>query len=443
MSDDVVHDPELNQNLANLYNDPDTGLRSARRLWTQIRKKVPAPGTVSGFKYEPTYKYIQSWIHNQAAHSTHATNQVKHYFPITNNRHAPWERMQMDIMFPGNPNDKPVVGNDKESTCILVIIDTVTRYLLAYPMKSKSQEDVLTAFEQFLQDTDKLGQFPPMEMDVDKEASFQPLAAWCKRNQYDIDFQENTLGSEQDKDTLKLAFVDRAIRTLRTLIDKYQIQYDTTDWIHGLPSLIKGYNDTPHEATGESPSAMLKASSDEGNEWEDGTRTDTKRAAKLHEKAEAEPWNQRDIRIGSLVRVPEPPRAFYKQSKQKWQTVPTKVTDVVNGIYYKVRTSGKDHLYKKYQILPVRLSMHSNIYDTDLYPEGGAQGGQRRESEQQQMEANRNAVAKTAKAKAKAAEVEAKAKAKAEKEKAKNAKRAEQVQREAERENKRQAKASK
>jgi hypothetical protein len=388
---DARSNPDLDKNLASLYNNVDTGLRSAHSLWLHIRQRVPAPRTVLGYKYEPTYRYVQNWIQNQASHSTHTNQRVKHYFPIRANRYAPCERMQMDIMFVGNANDTAVVGSDRESTCALIIIDTVTRYLFAYPMKSKSGSEIISAFGKFLSDIDKLNQFPPTEMDVDQEAGFQgSLKTWCQEKGYDINFVPNTLGTL--KDNLKLAFVDRSIRTLRTLIDKYQIQHDTSDWLHALPEMVESYNNTPNSATGEKPEEMLLSGNTEGESWQSGRLQDEKQMDQRQEKAEEEPWNKADIGVGSLVRLPVSVRnsTFYKKSKQRWQTVPTKVTGIEKGIYYNVETpSGTQHQYKKYQLLPVRKSMHSNISDTSLYPfNSDAKGGVRRATETAMIKAN-------------------------------------------------------
>jgi hypothetical protein len=377
MSSNVLssaHDPELNQKLASLYNNLHKGLRSTHKLWLQIRQKIPAPKTVLGYKYEPSLKYVKNWIQQQAAHSTHQQVLVKNYFPIRKNRSAPWERMQMDIFFPGNPHDK---AQYTQHTCVLLCIDTVTRYLLAYPMKSKSGEELKSAFEKFLHDTDKLNQFPPEEIDTDQESGIVgTLKSWCEEKGLDTQFVSNDLGPGR-KDRLKLAFIDRATRTIRTLLDKYQVQYDTADWDRALPDLVYGYNHTATEETGVSPTDMLNESHNEGESWKAGQAEDEDRMNQLESKAEKEPWNQKDVHIGSMVRVPVDPKTFAKKSKQRWKTAPGEVTKVTDGVYFTVKSeNGIENRYKKYELLPVRSSMHSNISlkqvnKTYSIPEGG------------------------------------------------------------------------
>lgn len=389
------HDPDLNQQLADAYNDTKHGLCSAKSLWERVRQTIPMPTVPRGFKYEPSLQYVKNWLVNQAAHSTHTAQQVKHYYPITNNRYAPFQRVQMDIMFPGGQSDKPVVMkdpiNDKDKTCILVFVDTVTRYLLAYPMNSKSGDEVTRTFANgFLNDIDKLNQMPPVEIDCDSEPSFMaPLKHWCSSHGYMIEFKSNSLGDHR-KDQLALAFIDRAIRTLRTLLDKYQIQYDTTDWVQALPALVDGYNNTPHAGTGVSPVAMLKGSFNENEDWEKGQFNDTNRVHSLVEKASEEPWSKRDIEVGDRVRIPVETGKFYKRSKQRWQTHPYTVKAIEDGVYYKLDggTKGMRSKYKKYELLPVRLSLHSDqAAPFGLYygSRSANEGGQRRKRELDQI----------------------------------------------------------
>ena len=384
------HDPELDQKLASVYNNLRKGLRSTHKLWLEVREKVPAPKTVLGYKYEPSLRYVQNWINQQAAHSTHQHVLVKHYFPIRQNRYAPWQRMQMDVFYPGNPRDP---AQQTGNTCVLLIIDTVTRYLLAYPMKSKDGSDIVKAFKQFLKDTDELNQFPPYEIDTDQESAvIGTLKTYCEENGVDIQFVINTLG--QRKDTLKLAFIDRASRTLRTLIDKYQVQYDTSDWDRALPDLVYGYNHTAHEGTNVSPADMLKESNGEGEAWQKGIAEDQDRMNKLETKAEAEPWNQQNLHVGSLVRVPVDPKTFLKKSKQRWKTAPGKIIKVKDGIYYTVKSeNGVENRYKKYELLPIRASMHTSIVLPDrsgryLEPQGGARRARQEEAKERKRQRN-------------------------------------------------------
>lgn len=389
------HDPELDLKLAESYNNLRKGLRSTHRLWLQVRQKVPAPHTVHKYKFEPSLAYVKNWIQQQAAHSTHQSLPVDHYFPIQKNRSAPWQRMQMDIFFPGNPQDE---AQYTKHTCVLLIIDTVTRYLLAYPMKSKDGPDVVAAFEEFLKDTDELNEFPPVEIDIDQESSFLgTLKNYCTQHGLGIQFVTNRFGPDKHSDDLKLAFINRACRTLRTLIDKYQVQYDTADWDQALPELVYGYNHTPNESTGESPVKMLEDSHNEGEAWRDGQSHDQHRVDKLTAKAEAAPWNQTDLHIGSLVRVPIPVKTnggkFRKRSKQRWKTAPGKISAIKDGVYYTVKSeNGAEHTYKKTELLPISASTHSNIAIKRKDPRVGYQlpnGGKRKLEQEAARKARR------------------------------------------------------
>lgn len=388
------HDPNLDQRLADAYNDPKLGLRSAKLLWEKVREKRPVTvGRRTQQQWEPSYQYVKNFIANQASHSTHTSQKVRHYLPIRGNRYAPFERMQMDIMFPGQEGDKGVVGTDdeKNQSCILVLVDTVTRYLFAYPMTQKNGAEAESAFKKFLSDLRRLGQFPPVEMDMDSDSTFEPLKDWCEQTNEEIEFKTSSLGRNNGKDELFLAFIDRAIRTLRTLMSKYQVQYDTTDWAHILPQIVEGYNNTAHSVTEVSPLKMVQGSSDDSEDYQKGKFNDDNHMENAEDKAKEEPWYKKDLQVGDLVRVPvSKENPFYKQSKQKFRTLPYPVKSIDHGIYYNVDTYGATGIrtkYKKYQLLSVRNSLHSHKDMNSLYNSHTSQnqGGLRRAGEQDQI----------------------------------------------------------
>lgn len=320
----------IEQKLSDAYNDAVTGFRSAQSLWESVRIRVAA------HKFNPTLKFVKDWIANQASSSVHtAIPKVKTYFPIREARGVPFERMQMDIMFPGK--------TDQTFTCILLLIDTVTRYLFAYPMKTKQEGSIITAFSKFIKDLNAMNQFTPVQIDCDNEGGFFSGFVQDYMTENNINLNYN-----QKDDHLALAFIDRATRTIRTLLNKYNIAHDNTDWVNVLPKLIEGFNKHKNLSTTLSPDEFMKNPSNPV-----GLLNDQERMNEQEKKASTQQWYKNKIDVGDLVRIPEDQGRFYKKSKAKWKTTPERVTGIKGDVYYYV-TNHPGVKYRKYELLPVK-----------------------------------------------------------------------------------------
>lgn len=362
-------DINIEQQLTQAYNDPTRGFRSAKRLWELVRKKIPGSN-----KWIPPITLVKEWINNQAAHSVHTPQIVKTYFPIRENRGTPFQRMQMDIMFP----DKKEGG----MSCILMLIDTYTRYILAYPMKGKTANDVIEAFKKALYEIqENLNQFLPLQIDCDNEGAFYSTFLRKIAEDNNINFNTNQVGDHK-----ALAFIDRATRTFRTLISKYNTAADTTDWLEVLPKLVENYNTTPHSSTKESPLAMVKDVVSAENPNPLGQINENERMNKQEAKASLEPWAKRVFKVGDQVRIPVNFATFTKKTKPRWKTKPETITDMIpakkleGGVYYYV-SNNPGIKFRKYELLPIK----DNKFSPYLSPTHNI-GRRERELEEQHIE---------------------------------------------------------
>ena len=145
----------------------------------------------------------------------------KHYFPIT----AKYENeiMQLDLVDMSN-----ITTTNSGYKWLLCGVDVYTRKAYCEPMKNKTISSVINAFEQILKNA------KPKIINCDNGSEFISHAFKNVASDNNI-----TINYVPVEDHHKLAIVDRLVRTLRGLINKYCTIYDTTKYIDVLPKLKK------------------------------------------------------------------------------------------------------------------------------------------------------------------------------------------------------------
>jgi len=121
---------------------------------------------------------------------------------------------------------------------ILVLIDTFSRKIWCYPLKTKSSAEVVNAFKNhFEKDADNIF----FVANVDGGTEFFNKRMYDLLNKYSIHIE---LGSGLSKQ----AFVERVNKTIQILIYKYLIENETNRYIDVLDDIVKSYNTRPHRA---------------------------------------------------------------------------------------------------------------------------------------------------------------------------------------------------
>jgi hypothetical protein len=123
---------------------------------------------------------------------------------------------------------------------ILALIDVFSRKVFVKPMKSKSNEDVLTSFMEIL----KENKYIPSVLTSDTDSTFMSKEFQKFLLKMDI-IHDDVIASNDHK---SLSLIDRFARTLKTVLTKLFIKNDNTNWITYLDKVIKIYNNTPHRS---------------------------------------------------------------------------------------------------------------------------------------------------------------------------------------------------
>ena len=288
----------------------------------------------------------------------------------TFNRQGPFLRAQMDIMFP--PGQK----REDNKTCLLVLIDTFSRYAFAEGMHDRDQNSVNQAFEKIMKKLDEQNIIPAgMVINSDMEKSFISASMNKLAESYGINLIPNTF----KEDHLSLAFVDSFIGTFRNSLNKVQRYYNSPSWVDHVKNWIDLYNNQPHSAFSGpllpefakefdvskqlakqhklTPSEIVHA--DPGSSiMRLAQALDASRIEILREKAEKEPWYLNEFKEGDTVYIPREKKSnFEKNSLQKWATDPVKITKTVGDsspIFFYVNDN-ENRKYRKYQLKKAKI----------------------------------------------------------------------------------------
>ena len=220
--------------LKSLYYDPAQGLKSVNNLFklAQAKDENITKGQVAEFlQKQEGYQLTKKSAVNK-----------KKYHPIV----GPLGSWQVDLMF----YDQYASINSHFGV-FLVAVEINTRYLMVIPLKSKDQYEVLRGFAEFyMHAPDDL---TPQNILSDNGTEFKNATLRDIEGELTI----NHFFAEPD-DHRKLGCVDRVIRTIRTLIERYMASYDTHRFIDDLPKLVANYNATENSAISMSPDESLK-----------------------------------------------------------------------------------------------------------------------------------------------------------------------------------------
>ena len=137
---------------------------------------------------------------------------------------------------------------------ILVVIDCFSKRMWAKPLKNKSGPETARAFESILFDLDDF----PVNLCTDSGKEFFNYD--CVRV-----FEAHGINhySVPTKSKFKASIVERAIRTIKTRLQRYFHKHKTKKWIDIIDQFVKNYNLTPHRSHGLKPLDVSNENVDE------------------------------------------------------------------------------------------------------------------------------------------------------------------------------------
>jgi hypothetical protein len=120
---------------------------------------------------------------------------------------------------------------------LLTVIDVMSKFAWAVPLKDKTGKSVAAAFEKIMKESDR----KPMKLWVDKGTEFY-------NNVMDKLLKENTIDRYSSESEFKATVVERFNRTLKTNMWKYFTAKNTNRYVDVLDKLLQIYNNTKHNS---------------------------------------------------------------------------------------------------------------------------------------------------------------------------------------------------
>lgn len=268
---------------------------------SKIYYNISNPSSLSGHKF--LYKEIKDrglpfnesdvkkWLKGQEVYTLHKKRKLKFprlkYLPI--NIDDVWSIDLADM--------QNISRYNNQKRYILAIIDNFSRYAWCIPIKNKTSESVVNAFETLFKKTKRR----PLNVMSDRGREFVSKKFIEFLKKHSINFY-----TANDPAT-KACVCERFIRTIKSIIYKYFTFKNSKKYVDVLDQLVDIYNRRKHRSIGCAPADVndnniLKI-------WEFMTRDHPKTI-----------FNEKKVKfnVGNFVRISNPKQTFDKGYKKQW-----------------------------------------------------------------------------------------------------------------------------
>ena len=216
---------EVNEILKKVYYDPKTGFLSAKKLYENVKSK--------GI----TMKQVKDFLNAQL---TVQLTKKQGPLPKIGILAKPGS-FQCDLTFYDT-----IKGSNKGYSCILCIVNNLSRKAYTYPLKNKSADSVLAAFKKFLEVVPKISELTSDNGVEFKNAKFAKLM-----KEHKISHRFGQKGSHTT-----MSMVESFNRTIRLYLDRYMAAQKTHNWVDALDDITESYNNSEHSAINKRPNDM-------------------------------------------------------------------------------------------------------------------------------------------------------------------------------------------
>ena len=221
-----------------LYN---VNMSTWKEFLEDIYFKIDHPGSFSGPNkvqkvlslngYTVSLGNIREWLQSKDAYSLFKPTRYrfKRDRVVTCGIDDMWDADLADV------SNTKIYNNDV--TYLLILIDVFSRYLWIEPLKDKSGRQVAAGFKTIFMSQDR----KPKRIRSDKGREFT--------NQLVKQLMKSSkIKSFTTKNETKANFAERVIKTIKALMYRYFLKYQTYRYIDVLQDLVHNYNNTPHSS---------------------------------------------------------------------------------------------------------------------------------------------------------------------------------------------------
>ena len=281
----------------------------------------------------------KNWLKSQPTYTLHRPAR-RHYPTRQYMVHAVDEQWQADLC-----DMQKLVKFNRGYRYILTVIDLLSRYGWARPLKTKTGPEVARAFQSIFNESKRI----PQRIQTDQGKEFENRQMKALMQKYNIELFSI-------KSAYKAALVERWNRTLKEQIWKYFTAWNTHKWIDKLQVLVHNYNHRIHRVIKEKPANVN--SQNAMIIWE-----------RIHNRDEKLLENKKPLHVGDRVRLSKVKSIFAKGYLPNW-TEEEFFIDEVNTKYkpttYKVCDyHGKvvEGSFYRYELQPIVRTEEKYVID--------------------------------------------------------------------------------
>lgn len=296
---------------------------------------------------------VIEWLESQDAYNLHKL--VRRKFPRRSynvrNLDDVWEADLMDLRAIKTYNDG--------YSYVLIVIDVVSKYSWAEPIKNKSSKLVAEAFERILERSNGR---EPVCLQTDKGKEFIGREMQALLRERGVRYRE-----VRSPDT-KAAIAERFIRTIKERMWRYFTHKNTRRYVDVLQNIVESYNNSRHSAIKMTPASVTRYN-----------------VAKARQNLEAKYGNRGyctrpKYKVGDLVRVSRAKSVFDKGYESGWTLEIFEITRVSQTrqppVYFVKDLAGEeiDGFFYAEELSRVRKNLKTAVFEVDRVLKSRGQG---------------------------------------------------------------------
>lgn len=278
----MENESKIDETLSNIYyklSDPFS-LSGYVQLCNEVKRR----------SLKISKRNIQKWLKKQEVYTLHKQRKLR--FP-----RLKYNPLNIDDIWSIDLADMQNLAKQNKNRYILAIVDHFSRYAWCVPIKNKTSESVVKAFETVFKKTARR----PLNVLSDQGREFvsKKFIDFLKKNS--INFY-----TANDPAT-KASVCERFIRSIKSLIYKYFTFKNTNKYVDVLDDLVNIYNGRKHQSIGLAPADV-----NENNiltVWKYVTKNNPKTIFNT---------NRVKFKVGTCVRISNPKHTFHKGYKKQW-----------------------------------------------------------------------------------------------------------------------------
>ena len=279
-----------------------------------------------------TLREAKEWLKTQDTYTLHRPAR----------KHFPHNRIQVagiDDQFEADLIDvQKLATENKGNKYILTVIDSLSKYAWAIPIKDKSGDSIVAAFKKIFHKR------RPRKLRTDRGKEFLNSKVQNLLKSNDIIFFTS------NNDT-KAAIVERFNRTLRSKLWRYFTSSKQQRYVDALPHIVQSYNDKVHSTTGMAPSKVTVYNGE--TIWR-----------KMYQFGHRKKYKKPKFKVGDHVRISKAKDTFEKGYRTNWRTELFMINKVYRKVYpeYSLKDLNGEDILGKFLEFELQAVKRSNNF---------------------------------------------------------------------------------